>query len=330
MDPITHGLIGASLASCFSEKKDIRTAALIGGLSAMLPDLDVFFSAANDPLFNVEMHRQFTHALVFIPIGGLIAAIIFKLIFRKKFTFLQIFIWATLGFATAGITDAMTSYGTQLGWPFFTDRISWNIISVFDPFFTLGILLLLISSLIKRRRTIAFLGLIWMVLVWSFGITQHVKAGELAQELIQKRGHHATKRIVKPALGNQWIWGSRYMANDSVFADAFRITPFTSRTFEGESAPLFFIPEEKEFVNTVAYNDLQRFSALSDGYLIQSPSDSNFIGDARYALVPTSIKPLWGVVLDSSNQEKHLNFETRRDSAKQAGRALFRMLFGVE
>lgn len=330
MDPITHGLIGASVAVCFSEKEEVRYAALIGGLAAMLPDLDVFISAANDPLFNVEIHRQFTHSLVFIPVGALIAATIFKLIFQKKFTFSQIYIWSILGFATAGLTDAMTSYGTQLAWPFFTDRISWSIISVFDPFFTLGILLLLISSLMNRRRTMAFLGIVWMVLVWSFGITQHLKAGELASELIQKRGHFATHRIVKPALGNQWIWGSRYMANDSVFADAFRITPFTSRTFEGESAALYQILEERDSVKTTAYTDLLRFSNLSDGYLIQHPYDANFIGDARYALVPTSIKPLWGVVLDSSNLEKHLDFETRRDSSMKAGKALLELLFGTE
>ena len=43
--------------------------------------------------------------------------------------------FSTLGILTHGFLDACTSYGTSLFWPFSSTRVSWNVISIVDPFF---------------------------------------------------------------------------------------------------------------------------------------------------------------------------------------------------
>ncbi len=43
-------------------------------ISFVIPDMDVLIRSASDPLLAIEYHRHFTHALAFIPVGGLIAA----------------------------------------------------------------------------------------------------------------------------------------------------------------------------------------------------------------------------------------------------------------
>ena len=45
--------------------------------------------------------------------------------------------YSTIGYATHGIIDSLTSYGTQLFWPFSNDRFATNTISIIDPLFTL-------------------------------------------------------------------------------------------------------------------------------------------------------------------------------------------------
>ena len=77
MDPITQGVIGATFAQQPSKKSTVLLATLLGFLSGLAPDLDVFIRSEQDPLTTFVFHRQFTHSLLFIPIGGLICSIYF-------------------------------------------------------------------------------------------------------------------------------------------------------------------------------------------------------------------------------------------------------------
>ena len=42
----------------------MRRAAIVGAVAGLIPDLDVLISDANDPLLQLEMHRQFSHSLL--------------------------------------------------------------------------------------------------------------------------------------------------------------------------------------------------------------------------------------------------------------------------
>ena len=81
MDPISQGVLGASFAQAAAKNKEkIIAAAWFGALAGMAPDLDVVIQSPSDPLLFLEFHRQFTHALIFIPLGALLVALpLFKL-----------------------------------------------------------------------------------------------------------------------------------------------------------------------------------------------------------------------------------------------------------
>ena len=84
MDPVSQGVIGAGFAQTASRREHIVAYSWFGCLAGMAPDLDIFIQSATDPLLFLEFHRQFTHALVFIPIGGLLAAVPLLLIPRCR------------------------------------------------------------------------------------------------------------------------------------------------------------------------------------------------------------------------------------------------------
>ena len=77
MDPISQGALGAALPQGVSRKETIKTTTWLGVLSGMAPDIDVVIRSSSNPILFLEYHRQFTHALAFIPFGALICAAIF-------------------------------------------------------------------------------------------------------------------------------------------------------------------------------------------------------------------------------------------------------------
>ena len=144
MDPVTQGAFGAIFAQTISNKKKFLVGSIVGCFGGLAPDLDIFIRSDLDPLLKLEYHRQFSHSLIFIPIGALIVTLFSRLLFKKYLSFGETYLFSFLGYATHGLLDACTSYGTQLLWPFSDERISWNYISVVDPFLSIPVILSII------------------------------------------------------------------------------------------------------------------------------------------------------------------------------------------
>lgn len=329
MDPVTHGLIGATAAESFANKRTFRAAAFTGMVSALLADLDVFIYSSSDPLFNLELHRQFTHSIVFIPIGALVATILLWWFVKKYLTVKETYLFSLAGYATAGLTDVFTSYGVHLFWPFTDARYSLDIISVFDPLFTLGVILLTGIAFYKRKQLFAWIALGWMAIYLFFGLTQQRKAIHVAQQMAEANDHDIAQLIVKPTIANQWLWSIRYVTVDSLHAAGTKLLPFTEiDIYEGESMPLPNWKEEfKPIRGTTLYDDVSRFSKLSNGVLIWHPKFENVIGDGRYSMLPTTLSPLWCIEIDTTNTDQHVRFGTYRDASEEVREAFLEMLF---
>ncbi|MCW9706819.1 metal-dependent hydrolase [Fodinibius salsisoli] len=330
MDPVTHGLIGATATQSFADKQKLRSLSFIGFISALLPDLDILIGRSADPLLNLEYHRQFSHALLFIPIGALIATGLTWWFVKKRLNFKQTYLFSLLAYSTAGLADTFTSYGVQLLWPFTDERFNWNLISVFDPLFSIVLVLLVGLAFYKRKQLFAWVGLSWMVVYLSFGFSQHQKAQTLAYELADQRGHQVKQLILKPTIANQLLWSLRYVHTDSLYADGVRLLPFTKpKIYKGQSTQLLnWRQKYARFKGSTMYEDIQRFSTLSEDILIAHPEYDNIIGDGRYAMLPTSLSPLWGIKIDTLNPDQHISFKTYREATPSVRTQFKKMLMG--
>lgn len=330
MDPLTHGLIGSAAAQFPASKEKIRYAAISGFSSALLADADILISNPNDPLLNVELHRQFSHSLIFIPIGALIASLILWLFLKKKLSPKEIYGYSLLGYATAGLMDSFTSYGTKLLWPFIDERYSWNIISVFDPLFTIGILITALLSFYYRNKLFLWLGCLWIFCYLLFGFFQHERAEKKAYSFAEKQNQSIERLVIKPTIGNQLLWSIRYEAKNTLYAHGLHLNPFTeSKFYEGTSTPLLDWRKEYDtYKGTTLYNDIQRFEKLSKGYLIRHPKQKDVIGDGRYAMLPTSLSPLWGIKADTSQPHQHVPFLNFRNTSEEIRSEFLKMLLG--
>jgi len=330
MDPVTHGLVGATFTQSFADKKSFRAATLTGFTSALLADADIFISSSTDPLLNLEIHRQFTHSLLFIPVGALIATCLVWWFTRKYLTFKETFLFSFAGYATAGFMDYLTSYGVHLLWPFSGDRYALDIISVFDPVFTIGVLVFITLAYIKRQNLYSGIALAWILLYLLFGYSQQQKAYRAIDQVIHNQGYATKQTVVKPTIANQLLWSARYISADTVYSYGVRLIPFSEpQIYKGQTAPLLdWQSEYSDLKGTTLYRDIRRFSDLSNGYLISHPDHKNVIGDARYSMLPTILSPLWGISADTSRPNKHVSFDTYRDARSEVRKAYIDMLMG--
>lgn len=331
MDPVTHGLIGATVSGlCSRSRGEYLPALITGAAAAMAPDLDVLIHSSTDPLLQLEYHRHFTHAFLFAPVGSVIIALLSHLIFKRRFSFLKTYIWSLAGMITAGIADAWTSYGVHLLWPISDERFAWNLISVFDPLFSLGILALLITAFLKRSPKWNFAGLLWIMLYLTWSLFNYHDVKHQASNYLSEHrpNHQAQIWNIKPTIANQFLWSARYREGDSLHALGVSLFPFQNRVYSGESAKLIGPEDFQSFEGTDLYQDITRFYHLSDEILIWHPLQKQVLGDGRYAMLPTLMEPLWGIEVDTLNPEKPITFDEYRRINDTLTARFKQMIFG--
>jgi len=330
MDPLTQGVFGAALPLSTRGKSQTRTASAAGFLAGMAADLDVLIRSPSDGLLFLEYHRQFTHSFLFIPIGGLLVAALFFLVARRwlRVDFLRLWLFSSLGYATHGLLDAATSYGTQLLWPISDRRFSFSIISVVDPLFTLPLLFLVLVGVTRKSGRWARLAMLWAAVYLGFGAYQHHAALSLAYGLSEDRGHSPIRLEVKPTFANLILWRSVYQTADQFYVDAVRPS-FGARIFDGSSIAKLDVVKAFPWLDPVSQQarDIERFTRLSDGFVAQARDGDTRIIDVRYAFMPTEIAPLWSIRLDqSAPPSAHARYETHRENARENFSALWAML----
>jgi len=309
MEPISQGLAGAVFPQSISNKKEIGKATLIGFVSGLAADLDVIIRSNKDPLLFIDYHRQFTHSLLFIPIGGLIMAVVFWMIFGKRMKFHRIFLYSTLGYGTHCLLDSCTAYGTELLWPFSNIKIAWGNIAVIDPFFTIPLAVLVVFALAKKSVLLARFGVIFCVAYLLLGVYLQDKAENYLLNIAALRGHNVEKVLVHPTLGNLVLWRGVYLSDNTYYVDGVRVTPFSKpKLYEGGSVKRFDVENDSLNLDTesVLFMDMMRFNHFAGGYLVKDGLDS--IGDIRYSMLPNSTAPLWSIVIDTGNPDQHVTY----------------------
>ena len=329
MDPLSQACIGSAAAQALSRRTTLWTALWVGALGGFLPDVDILIRSPSDPLLALEYHRHFTHALLFIPIGGLITAAIGKLLTRGKHTIGELWLPGALGWATHGLLDSCTSYGTYLLWPFSNARVAWDNVSIIDPLFTLPVLIGVLLAARKDRRVFGIAALIWGVFYLGMGLIQRDRAEALYSARIDARGHAATQIEVKPSFGNNFLFRAFYRHDDAFYADSVRVPWWgEGQVFEGSHIPALDIPALRATLDPVHQHDLDRFAYFSAGFLVEDPDHPGFIGDFRYATVPNAIGPLWGIDLGGGYPGEHLAFERFSNVGTVEREAMLDQLWG--
>lgn len=311
MDPLSHAMVGGIAATSLCRTpRMLRVAAVCGITAGMAPDLDILIRSADNPMLGLAFHRHFTHSLAFAPIGALMVAGVLWLLLRKKIQFAWLALFCFVGFILHGVLDAMTNYGSHLFWPFTMRRESWSIISIVDPIFTLTLVALLGLACWKKAKKFAVIGIVFASIYWCIGYYQREQATIAMHELALSRDHKVERFEVKPSLGNLIVWRAQYLNQGTIFIDAIHITPLHGKIiYNGGHLPLY---TQTEKLSQLQQKDLDYFRFFSDDWIAYDPEHTGLIGDARFAMLPDQITPLWGIRLQPDKPEAHVLFENVR------------------
>ena len=214
MDSLTQIILGASVGEAVLGKKVGNKAILWGAIAGTLPDLDVLIKYFTDEISATQMHRGFSHSIVFaVLIAPLLGWIAKKIHFKLKDVsfsdWTKLFFWTTV---THPLLDAHTTWGTQFFWPF-NYRLAYQNIFVVDPFYTLpflGFLIIAMSLKKENRRRSKFnnIGLsvsstyLILTLIFKWISFQEFKEGLQNQEI------EYVEMDTKPAPLNVILWSS--------------------------------------------------------------------------------------------------------------------------
>jgi inner membrane protein len=301
MDTLTHGLLGAAASQAIFGRQLPRSAGLIGLVAGMAPDLDLLLSMTADPLASILYHRQFTHSLIFIPVGALLVSLLF--IWMRSFKGVRpaVFGAALVGYGLHGPLDACTSYGTLLLWPFSYTRIAWDVIAIVDPIFSLTLLVGALWALAVRQPRPAQVAVSLALIYLGFGVWQWNRALGLQHQLATARGQVIERGRVLPLPGSLVSWRSAYISAGQIYVDGARVPWWTAPLVKpGGSTRLItleMLPRpmgEREDTRRA----FEVFSWFADGLTAPVEGVPATIGDMRYAAEASSLMPLWGLQFD--------------------------------
>ena len=260
----------------------------------MAPDLDVLIRSETDPLLAIEHHRGVTHALAFIPVGGLLTALPWLARSWARARWGAVVATTTAGYATHGLLDACTSYGTRLLWPS-AHRVAWDVIAIIDPLFTLTLLVGLVWAVWSRARAPAAVTLTVCALYLGLGALQRERAMAAQARIAAARGHTPDRGAVFPAVGNNLVWRSLYRVGERLHADRIRVSWLGAAQWTEGSELQAVSEREVAGADVRLLAAFRRFRWFADDWTVRAPADPSWIADARYSLRMDVYDPIWGI-----------------------------------
>ena len=289
MDSLTQIVLGAAVGEAVLGKKIGNRAMLWGAIAGTIPDLDVIARFLTDTITATEMHRGFSHSIVF---AILMAPILGWLVHQIKKRpdvgwqgWAKLFFW---GLFTHPLLDAFTTWGTQLFWPF-ESRLAFNNIFVIDPLYTVPFLICVIIAAFKKRGSVS------RVRINNLGI--YLSTGYLALTLLLKWAAHTkitdaleeqnivyTQMSTRPAPMNTILWNANVDAGDQYLIGDYSF--FDSKPVQFKAYP----KNREEAAVLIPKDEVQRLIAVSEGwYILENENDQWIYNDLRFGLI--SIDP---------------------------------------
>ena len=287
MDSLTQIVLGAAVGEVVLGKKAGNKAMLYGAIAGTIPDLDVLARQFTDTTMALDIHRGFTHSVVF---SVLFAPLFGWLVSRYERSgdfrgWSWLFFWA---FFTHPLLDAHTTWGTQLFWPFDL-RLAFQTIFVIDPVYTVPFLVCLILALTRKRINPkrAFYNKLGLWISSSYLALTFVLKGLAFMQFsntLETQGVNYTDLDTRPAPLNTILWAANvdtedaYLLGDYSFFDA---QPITFNSYA----------KDHHLIDSIRGNErVERMIRISQGWYTISKQDGNlYFNDLRFGLI--SLEP---------------------------------------
>lgn len=307
MDSISQAVWGAlSAEAAPTGKSKLRIKPwFIGLIGGTLPDLDSFFSSSSDPLFATLMHRHFTHSILFIPVGALLCWLLFWPFFRKdRSDYLAYYKISFFAYGTHWLLDLMTSYGTQIFWPFTSRRFSLDWLSIVDPLLTIPWLIaFMLIAFSFRKRLILKIIFTFSFCYFSWAATQEYRAERATHQIATSKGHTPERIRVLPSLGNSFWFRSIYLFEGQIYAQGILVNPTGKVQMQAGELTTWLSLDSIKSQNPQIARQVQIWSWFTDDWMYSLNPEMTILGDGRYSAVANGFQTLWALHLNQEQPE---------------------------
>lgn len=283
MDSLTQIVLGAAVGEAVLGKKIGNKAMLYGAIAGTIPDFDVLASNFTDTVTALEMHRGFTHSILF----SIIFAPIFGWLVSRYESYKDFKGWSLLffwGFLTHPLLDAFTTWGTQLFWPF-EYRVAFKSIFVIDPLYTVPFIGFLVLTMFhkrttKKRRFYNNMGLIISTSYLALSLLLKLVSYAKFKEALAAQNISYSEIDTRPSPLNTILWNANVATEDAFLLGSYSLFDSQPITFNSR-------PKNHELIATIVEKDkMQRMIKISKGwYSITEHENDLFFNDLRFGLM---------------------------------------------
>ncbi|MCB9232431.1 MAG: metal-dependent hydrolase [Bacteroidia bacterium] len=284
MDSLTQIVLGAATGEVVLGRKIGNKAMLWGAIAGTIPDLDVIPSMFLDTVSGLEIHRGFSHSILFdVLFAPVFGWLVWKLYKGKGATWRDwslLFFW---GLFTHPLLDCFTTWGTQLFWPL-AYRVAFHNIFVVDPGYTLPFLICCIIVLFlkresPRRRLVNWIGigLSSAYMIFTLGVKFHMN--QVFTQSMEKQGIVWERYSTRPAPLTTILW-----TVNAETRDGFQIG-YHSLLDHSSDVQFAYVAKNHELLDPIRDEDqVQRLIALTTGFFtVEHPEPNHWvINDLRF------------------------------------------------
>ncbi|MFD2517010.1 metal-dependent hydrolase [Salinimicrobium flavum] len=282
MDSLTQIVLGAAVGEAVLGRKVGNKAMMYGAIAGTIPDLDAFAGYFTDTITAIEVHRGFSHSIVFSVLAAPILGYLISLLESKSpATWKE---WSLLmfwGLFTHPILDSFTTWGTQLFWPL-ENRLAFKNIFVIDPLYTLPFLILLILAMRQKRGTLKRrnynnLGLIISTGYLALSLVLKAVTYEKFVDSLERQGIFYERIDTRPTPFNTILWTANVEAEDAYLIGYYSL-------FDDDMIRFEAVPKNHHYLGNLKNDqNVQRLIKISKGwYTISEKEGDLYFNDLRF------------------------------------------------
>lgn len=285
MDSLTQIVLGAAVGEAVLGRKVGNKAMLYGAIAGTIPDLDILANYFTDTVSAIELHRGFSHSILFSLLAApVLGWLIFKMERKQPASWRD---WTRLmfwGLVTHPILDSFTTWGTQLFWPL-DYKVAFQSVFVIDPLYTIPFMIFLVLAMRQKRDSpkrarynrlgltvsTAYLGITLLLKgVAYFKISKSLDDQDLGYEKIS----------VRPSPFNTILWSANIDAGDSYLIGNYSF-------FDRQPIQFSRYPKNHQLLGNLSAKDkVQRLKNITEGwYTIAEENGELYLNDLRFGLM---------------------------------------------
>ena len=285
MDSVTQLTLGAAVGEAVLGRQVGKKAPLWGAALGTLPDLDVLANPFLTEMQALAWHRSFTHSIVFVVLmAPLLGALLRRFHADDDVPWMH---WAGLVAACLGThvaLDVLTTYGTQVFWPFSNHPLIVGSIFIIDPLYTVPLATGLLVGLrweatARSRRWANGIGLAVSTAYLVVTLGNKLWVEHVFEQSAAAQGIQASQIFTKPSAFNNVLWTGVAEAPDGFYVGLYSLLDDDTRI------RFRHVSKNHDLLGSAASSEaVQRLQWFSRGYytVSEGPDGTLRVHDLRF------------------------------------------------